>query len=176
MLLARFLTVALVAGAGVAGAANQIGIRPTPGFENGCGSCHASQHEIRMYPHYTIWDDLSFRVNEGHVELLGAVSQPYKEQDVERLVERMPGVASVTDEVKVLPLSPMDDRLRVQVARAILPRPLVHALRHASYAADSYHRRERTRDAGRRGEQRPGEGTRRYPCIQRRIEFRLRHE
>ena len=31
-----------------------------------------------MYPNYTLWDDISFRVNNGNVELLGAVNQPYK--------------------------------------------------------------------------------------------------
>ena len=116
MLIARLLTSALLVGAGVAGAASQ-------DSDKGTDLAARVRHEILMYPHYTIWDDLSFRVNEGHVELLGAVSQPYKKQDIERLVGRIPGVASVTDEVKVLPLSPMDDRLRMQVARAIYRDP-----------------------------------------------------
>jgi hyperosmotically inducible protein len=80
-------------------------------------------HEIRMYPNYSIWDDIAFRVADGSVELTGAVNQPYKKSDVERLVARVPGVASVTNEIKVLPLSPQDDRLRLQVARAIFRDP-----------------------------------------------------
>jgi hyperosmotically inducible protein len=81
------------------------------------------RHEILMYPNYTIWDDISFRVDNGSVELLGAVNQPFKKQDLGRLVQRVPGVASVTNELRVLPLSPNDDRLRLQVARAIYRDP-----------------------------------------------------
>jgi hyperosmotically inducible protein len=82
------------------------------------------RHELLMYPRLTIWDDVSFRVSNGQVELIGAVSQPYKKDDMERLVRRIPGVAGVTDEIKVLPLSDFDNRLRLQVARAIYGDPL----------------------------------------------------
>lgn len=77
------------------------------------------RHEILMYPNYTLWDDISFRADNGNVELLGAVSQPYKKSDLERIVQHIPGVGSVTNEIKVLPLSSQDDRLRLQVAHAI---------------------------------------------------------
>lgn len=77
------------------------------------------RHEVLTYPYYTIWDDISFRVQNGQVQLLGAVNQPFKRSDIERIVKRIPGVDMVDDQVKVLPLSPNDDRLRLQVARAI---------------------------------------------------------
>jgi len=80
-------------------------------------------HEVRMYPRYTIWDNVSFRVQDGHVELLGEVSQPYKKDDLGRIAKSVAGVNSVTNSIKVLPLSPMDDRLRLQVARAIYGYP-----------------------------------------------------
>jgi hyperosmotically inducible protein len=80
--------------------------------------------EIRMYPRYTIWDDIQFRVAGGQVELLGAVNQPYKKKDLERLVQRVPGVVSVTNQLNVLPLSNFDDRIRLQVARAIYGDPV----------------------------------------------------
>lgn len=82
------------------------------------------RHELAMYPHYTIWDDVSYRVSEGQVELMGAVSQPYKKDDMERMVRGIPGVASVSGELKVLPLSDFDNRLRLQVARAIYGDPV----------------------------------------------------
>jgi hyperosmotically inducible periplasmic protein len=82
-------------------------------------------HEIRMYPRYTIWDNITYRVQNGNVELNGEVSQPYKKDDIARLVQRIPGVASVTSNIKVLPLSPNDDRLRLQVARAIFRDPVL---------------------------------------------------
>ena len=81
------------------------------------------RHELAMYPRYTIWDDVSFRVTDGQVELSGAVSQPYKKDDMVRLVRGIPGVAGVSDGLKVLPLSDFDNRLRLQVARAIYGDP-----------------------------------------------------
>lgn len=81
-------------------------------------------HEIRMYPRYSIFDNISFLVTEGHVELVGQVSEPYKKADLGRIVQRVPGVTGLSNELTVLPLSPMDDRLRLQVARAIYRDPL----------------------------------------------------
>jgi hyperosmotically inducible periplasmic protein len=95
------------------------------------------RHEILMYSNYTLWDDISFRVDNGHVSLLGEVSQPYKKSDVERIVQHIPGVASVTNEIKVLPLSMQDDRLRLQVARAIYRDPTLS--RYAMGAIPSIH-------------------------------------
>jgi hyperosmotically inducible protein len=78
-----------------------------------------------MYPHYTIWDNITYRVNAGSVELNGEVSQPYKKDDLGRILQRIPGVVSVINNVKVLPLSPNDDRLRLQVAHAIFRDPVL---------------------------------------------------
>jgi hyperosmotically inducible protein len=76
-------------------------------------------HEIRMYSRYSIWDNIDVRVTHGNVELTGQVSQPYKKSDLQRIVDGIPGVNSVTNDLAVLPLSRMDDQLRLQVARAI---------------------------------------------------------
>src|SRR5215469_10138871 len=81
--------------------------------------------EIRMYPRYTIFDDISFRVNEGAVELVGEVSQPYKKAELGRIAQHVPGVTSLTNDLEVLPLSPMDNRLRFEVARAIYRDPVL---------------------------------------------------
>jgi hyperosmotically inducible protein len=95
------------------------------------------RHEILMYSNYTLWDDISFRVDNGNVSLLGAVSQPYKKSDIERIVQHIPGVGSVTNEIKVLPLSMQDDRLRLQVARAIFRDPALS--RYAMGAVPAIH-------------------------------------
>ena len=76
-------------------------------------------HEIRMYSRYTIWDNLSVRVTDGNLELSGQVSQPFKKQDLQRIVQSVPGVTSVTHRVEVLPVSFNDDNLRLRIARAI---------------------------------------------------------
>jgi hyperosmotically inducible periplasmic protein len=82
------------------------------------------RHELLMYPRFSIWDDLSFRVANGQVQLSGEVTQPYKKDDMEHLVRRIPGVVNVASDIKVLPLSNFDDRLRLQVARAIYGDPV----------------------------------------------------
>ena len=133
-ILGTFLVAAaLMASAATAVAADKGARAPLTGadLENGV------RHEILMYPRYTLWDDISFRIDNGNVSLLGAVSQPYKKSDLERIVQRIPGVASVTNEIKVLPLSPQDDRLRLQVARAIYRDPALS--RYAMGAVPAIH-------------------------------------
>jgi hyperosmotically inducible protein len=85
-------------------------------------------HEILVYPHYTIFDNIAFRVNQGSVELMGAVTDPYKKSDLGKTVERLPGITAVKNELEVLPLSNMDNRLRLQIARAIYRDPSLSTL------------------------------------------------
>jgi hyperosmotically inducible protein len=115
--LGRHLAAMLLAGAGIAGASSHGQTAAEPRTD--ADLTKAVRHEIVMYPKYSVWDDVEFRVSNGRVDLLGAVNQPYKRSDLERLVRNIPGVAGVSDQIKVLPLSANDDRLRLQVARAI---------------------------------------------------------
>ena len=119
--LGRILMTALLAGAGVAGAANKQAAS-VPATDTDLAK--SVRHAVVMYPYYSIWDDLSFRVDNGSVELMGAVNQPYKKLDIERLVRNLPGVTDVKDEIKVLPVSFQDDQLRLRVARAIFRDPM----------------------------------------------------
>jgi hyperosmotically inducible protein len=118
---ARVLMAALLLGAGLAGAANK-NLPNVPQTDDQISK--AVRHEIVMYPYYTIWDDVNFHVANGQVALTGAVNQPFKKSDIGRLVQRVPGVTGVSNELKVLPLSNFDDRLRLQVARAIYRDPV----------------------------------------------------
>jgi len=111
---------ALIAGAGLAGAADK---RAASVPATDSDLVKEVRHEILMYPRYSIWDNLNFRVADGTVELMGEVNQPYKKSDVENIVRHLPGVTAVQDNIKVLPLSFNDDRLRLQVARAIFRDP-----------------------------------------------------
>jgi hyperosmotically inducible protein len=110
---------ALLALAGIAGASTAGTSYPATDAEIAAKAVH----EIRMYPRYSIWDNVDLRVNQGSVELTGQVSQPYKKHDLERLMQRVPGVASVTNELEVLPVSFSDDNLRMRLARAIYRDP-----------------------------------------------------
>lgn len=83
------------------------------------------RHEIVMYPRYTIWDNVNVQVRDGEVDLTGQVNQPFKKADLGRLAQSVPGVRGVTNELKVLPTSFFDDRIRLQVARAIYRDPVL---------------------------------------------------
>jgi hyperosmotically inducible periplasmic protein len=81
------------------------------------------RHEIAMYPRYTIFDDLGFSVIDGQVTLSGDVVMPVEKTDMGRIVAKVPGVTSVTNNINVLPLSDFDNRLRAQIARAVFSAP-----------------------------------------------------
>jgi hypothetical protein len=114
-------------------------------------------HEIRMYSRYSIFDNIGFFVDEGRVELLGEVSQPFKKADLGRIAQRVPGVTSLSNELKVLPLSPMDEPAAPAGGPRHLPRPGLVALWHAGCATHPHHRGQRPRDSGRRSRYRHGE-------------------
>lgn len=77
------------------------------------------RHELVMLPWYSVFDNLAFRVDRDKVTLLGQVTRPVLRSDAEAVVKRIEGVASVKNDIEVLPLSPMDDQLRRAEFRAI---------------------------------------------------------
>jgi hyperosmotically inducible protein len=77
------------------------------------------RHELVMLPYYNVFDNLAFAVNGDRVTLMGQVVRPTLKTDAERVVKRIPGVAGVTNEIVVLPLSPFDNRIRWGVLYAI---------------------------------------------------------
>lgn len=81
------------------------------------------RHELVMLPYYSVFDDLAYKVNGSHVTLLGAVVLPTLKSDAERVVKKIEGVESVTNNIEVLPVSGNDDRIRRDVYRAIYSQP-----------------------------------------------------
>ena len=77
------------------------------------------RHQLVMLPWYSVFDNLAFRVEGDRVTLLGQVTRPILKSDAEATVKQIEGVASVKNEIEVLPLSPMDDQLRRAIFRAI---------------------------------------------------------
>src|SRR5262245_7224542 len=77
------------------------------------------RHELVMLPYYGVFDNVTYKVDGDSVELSGQVHRPTLKSSAARVVERIEGVRSVTNNIEVLPLSPNDDRIRVGVYRAI---------------------------------------------------------
>ena len=77
-------------------------------------------HELVMLPFYGVFDNLAYKVSpDGTVTLLGQVSRPTLKSDAENVVKRIEGVERVDNQLKVLPTSPNDDRIRRAVYNAI---------------------------------------------------------
>ena len=81
------------------------------------------RHELVMLPFLTVFDNLAYKVDGYHVTLLGQVTNPTLKSDAENVVKRIEGVEKVDNQIEVLPPSPMDDRLRRRLYRAIYGYP-----------------------------------------------------
>ena len=75
--------------------------------------------QVNRYTQFTIFDNVEADVTSGRVVLSGAVTMPYKKDDIERRVRAVDGVSTVENRIEVLPVSTMDDELRYRIARAI---------------------------------------------------------
>src|SRR5579862_1577758 len=82
-----------------------------PGPENEAEMAKQIRHNLLTLPYYSIFDDIAFRIDGSVVTLEGACpgDPPYDiKKDAERAVKKVPGVTQVVNNIKVLPLSPMD--------------------------------------------------------------------
>jgi hyperosmotically inducible protein len=78
------------------------------------------QNELLSLPYYGIFDLLAFKVEPGAtVRLLGQVVRPTLKADAERRVKGISGIEQVINDIEVLPVSPGDDRIRLDIARNI---------------------------------------------------------
>jgi hyperosmotically inducible periplasmic protein len=77
------------------------------------------RHQLVLLPYYSVFDNLAFKIDGDKVTLLGQVVRPVLKDDAESAVKSIEGVAAVVNNIEVLPLSPMDDQLRIAVYRAI---------------------------------------------------------
>ena len=78
---------------------------------------------VNRYTQFTIFDDVDVVVKNGIVTLTGDVTMPHKREDIEKRVAKVDGVLEVRNQIKVLPASLSDDRLRYRIARAIYDNP-----------------------------------------------------
>src|SRR5450756_1086603 len=81
------------------------------------------RHELVMLPYYGVFDNLVYRVDGGAVTLMGQVTRPTLKSDAGTVVKGIEGVTRVDNQIQVLPLSPMDDGLRMAEYRAIYGHP-----------------------------------------------------
>ncbi len=75
------------------------------------------RHELLMLPWYSLFDDLEFSVQGRTVTLSGALTSEHAvtKSDAENVVKRIEGVDKVINEIKILPPSPLDTKVREQM-------------------------------------------------------------
>jgi BON domain-containing protein len=79
----------------------------------------AVRHELVMLPWFGVFDNLEFQVNGDEVLLSGHVTRPTLKTDAGRVVGRIEGVTKVVNNIEVLPLSSLDNQIRVATYRSI---------------------------------------------------------
>jgi hyperosmotically inducible periplasmic protein len=98
----------------------------------------AVRHELVMLPYYSVFDNLTFRI-EGidGVVLMGQVVRPTLKEDAENVVRGIEATGTVVNNIEVLPLSTNDDIIRRAAFRAIFSREGLD--RYALSAVPSIH-------------------------------------
>jgi hyperosmotically inducible periplasmic protein len=95
------------------------------------------RHQLLLLPYYSVFDNLSFRIEGDTVRLEGQVVRPTLKSDAEAAVKSIEGVGAVVNNIEVLPVSPIDDQLRRAVYRAIYADAVLS--RYAYSAVPSIH-------------------------------------
>jgi hyperosmotically inducible protein len=78
---------------------------------------------IQTYFYYDAFEWVAGTLSNGEVTLTGWTRQPWRKDDYEKRVTDIPGVQKVVNQIRVLPVSMFDERLRVRVARLIYSHP-----------------------------------------------------
>ncbi len=78
------------------------------------------RHQIVSQPRYGVFDSINFGIQGTDTVILrGYASRPVLKSDIENAVKRIEGVKNLKNEIEVLPLSNMDDRIRAAVYASI---------------------------------------------------------
>ena len=81
------------------------------------------RHELLMLPYLDVFDNIAYKIDGYDVTLVGQVTRPTLKSDAEHVVKDIEGVEKVDNQIEVLPPSPMDDRIRIRLYRAIYGYP-----------------------------------------------------
>jgi hyperosmotically inducible protein len=79
--------------------------------------------QVQRYAYFTVFDTVHASIKNGVVTLTGKVTLPYKATEIAKRVAKVDGVTQVNNRIQVLPVSQLDDNLRLRIARAIYAHP-----------------------------------------------------
>ncbi len=116
----HFAAALLIAGSLLAGPA-QASKSSLP-TANQAGLSETVRHQLALLPFHTIFDNLQYRVEGDTVTLSGQVTRPALSRDAEAVAKRVPGVATVKNEIEILPLGRFDNQIRFRVYHSLFNR------------------------------------------------------
>lgn len=118
------LLIALVAVTFAMGASKTFASAPTANSANyEAWLTKQVHHNLATLPWYGVFDNLEYQVKGTEVVLSGQVVDPVTKSDAANTVKRLEGVTNVVNNIKVLPLSSMDNQIRFAEYRAIYSEP-----------------------------------------------------
>jgi hyperosmotically inducible protein len=95
------------------------------------------RHQLVLLPYYSVFDNLSLRVDGDTVSLESQLVRPTLKSDAENVVKNIEGVGRVVNNIEVLPVSSTEDQIRRAEYRAIFGDPGLS--RYAESAVPSIH-------------------------------------
>jgi hyperosmotically inducible periplasmic protein len=86
-------------------------------------------HQLALLPWYSVFDDLSYKVDGTKVTLMGDVTSIHGDlkSEAEKVVKKLEGVEAVDNQINILPPSPMDDQIRMAEFRSIYSFPALES-------------------------------------------------
>lgn len=91
--------------------------------EEGMRIVNEVQKRLGNMSNYSVWDWITFGIQGKTIVLKGYASRPIVKSDAGNLLKKIKGVEGVDNQIAVLPLSSMDDRIRVSVYNRIYTYP-----------------------------------------------------
>lgn len=82
-------------------------------------------HALAMIPQFSVFDNLGYRIDGGTVTLYGQVRNAVIKDEAQSSIQHLERVERVDNRIEVLPPSFNDDRIRLQVARALFGDPML---------------------------------------------------
>jgi hyperosmotically inducible protein len=83
------------------------------------------RRELVPLRYYSVFDNMTFRVDGGKVTLMGKVTRPTLKTRAEKSIKGIEGIREIDNQIEVLPVSSNDDRIRVATFRAIYYHPMM---------------------------------------------------
>jgi len=78
------------------------------------------RHQLLVLPYYGIFDWLEFDLNSDRsIVLRGQVTGPALKADAEAALRKIESITRVENQIEVLPVSPVDNKIRIAVYRSI---------------------------------------------------------